>query len=289
MSYVGKQPLPAYDYEDQGQFGTCVGNGICHQLEYEVLDLMPSQQLKFSPLFLYRNAKVIEGNTDEGTNPVFAYQSLMKQGVCLEQDMPYSLLNDIHNLPTPSQTAINNALKYKIKSFTQLDTTTAAIDKALDSGKVINVGTLCFDNFAEATNEGFIGLAEGHILGGHDYVIIGRDDLLQHTINNKTYTGFYHIQNSWARQQTAWVAKDFIAEKLDYGQPILSGAWIVDTGWVAEPQPAPVPTPTPNPQPTPEPTKLYHVQVGAYSKRENADAMVQKLKGLGIDSFIKYE
>lgn len=34
------------------------------------------------------------------------------------------------------------------------------------------------------------------------------------------------------------------------------------------------------------PKTLYRVQVGAYSKKENADAMQKKLKALGFDSFI---
>jgi major intracellular serine protease len=44
------------------------------------------------------------------------------------------------------------------------------------------------------------------------------------------------------------------------------------------------------PQPTPTPQKLYRVQVGAYSVRENADIMLKKIKNLGfVDAFIKYE
>ena len=42
-------------------------------------------------------------------------------------------------------------------------------------------------------------------------------------------------------------------------------------------------------QPTPQPTpskELYHVQVGAYSKKANADAMYAKLKKDGYDAFI---
>lgn len=42
--------------------------------------------------------------------------------------------------------------------------------------------------------------------------------------------------------------------------------------------------------PVPAPTgKLYKVQVGAFSKRENAEALLQKLKKAGFDGFIKIE
>jgi hypothetical protein len=242
MAYVGLPILPAYDYEDQGAFGTCVGNGIAHQLDWEALTAFPGQQIKFSPLFIYRNAKVIEGNWDEGTNPNFAYQSLIKQGVCLEQDYPYSTLTDVHNIPAPSQDAVNKALTYRIKSVTQLDGSIAAIDKALDAKKAVNVGTLVTDNFVQAPDQGFIDLPEGTLDGGHDYVIFARDDELTHTFpNGKAVTGFYYIQNSWKRQQILMVAKEFIGFHFDFGAPILSGAWIVDTGWGSAQPAAPAP------------------------------------------------
>ena len=39
-------------------------------------------------------------------------------------------------------------------------------------------------------------------------------------------------------------------------------------------------------EPKKEETKLYRVQVGAYSKKANAEAMLQKLKAAGFDGFI---
>ena len=45
--------------------------------------------------------------------------------------------------------------------------------------------------------------------------------------------------------------------------------------------------PTPS---TPPPQKLYRVQVGAYSIKSNADAMLAKVKAAGFtDAFIKTE
>ena len=34
---------------------------------------------------------------------------------------------------------------------------------------------------------------------------------------------------------------------------------------------------------------MYIVQAGAYTKRDNAEARVQKLKAAGFDAFIKFE
>lgn len=247
MAYVGLQPLPSYDYEDQGQFGTCVGNGEAHILEYEALKYFPSKQLKFSPLMIYYHAKLLEGNWDEGTDPVLGWKGVMQYGVCLESDYPYSLLTDIHNIPAPSATALQNALQYKIKGFTNLSSI-AEIDQALANGKAVNVGTLVTTNFVQAQDQGFIDIPQGQVLGGHDYVIFAVDDELTHTfpeLNNKVVTGFYYIQNSWNRQQILKVAKEFIGFHFDFGANILECAQTVDTGWVAE-QPAPTPVQTNN-------------------------------------------
>ena len=47
-------------------------------------------------------------------------------------------------------------------------------------------------------------------------------------------------------------------------------------------------TATETPTPT-EPKKLYRVQVGAYSVKANADAMLERVKAAGFkDAFIKY-
>lgn len=264
MAYIGLPELPAYDFEDQGNFGTCVGNGLAHLLEYEALKYFPSRQITFSRLMIYYNSKLLEGNWDEGTYPTTATQALMTKGVCLESDYPYSLLTDVHNIPAPSKQAIQNALQFRIKSFTQLDGSVASIDKAIDQGKAINVGSIVTDNFTQAVNEGFIGLPQGSLLGGHDYVIIGRDDQMSHTFpDGKVLTGFYKIVNSWNRQQYAWVAKDFISFHLDIGMPILSVALTIETGWVAEVNPTPTPTPVPT-STTANKIELYIDKTDAY-------------------------
>lgn len=45
-------------------------------------------------------------------------------------------------------------------------------------------------------------------------------------------------------------------------------------------------TPVVKEEPKKEESKLYRVQVGAYSKKANAEAMLQKLKAAGFDGFI---
>ena len=37
------------------------------------------------------------------------------------------------------------------------------------------------------------------------------------------------------------------------------------------------------------PSKLYRIQVGAYSLRANADVMLKRLKAAGFDGYIKYD
>lgn len=48
----------------------------------------------------------------------------------------------------------------------------------------------------------------------------------------------------------------------------------------------PTPVPTPEPVPEPDDGKLYHVQVGAYKNKANAEAMAAKLQADGYDTYI---
>lgn len=47
--------------------------------------------------------------------------------------------------------------------------------------------------------------------------------------------------------------------------------------------------PAVEPEPAPNTATLYRVQCGAFSKRENADALVAKLKAAGFDAIVKTE
>ncbi len=56
--------------------------------------------------------------------------------------------------------------------------------------------------------------------------------------------------------------------------------------WVDEPLTSPL---SKEPEQSTGSGKLYRVQVGAFSNKQNAEATLKKLKAAGFDGYIKYE
>ena len=77
---------------DQGQVGSCTGNGIAGALAY--LQLQEKEALVYpSRLFIYYNERVIEGtpSQDSGANIRDGIKSVVDQGYCSELDWPYDI------------------------------------------------------------------------------------------------------------------------------------------------------------------------------------------------------
>jgi hypothetical protein len=109
---------------NQGMLGTCVAAATCWGCQaYDEINQgdFPAQGL--SVAFLYTECKRRDGYPGAGTYPRVAMQVLQQVGVCPEQDMPYSVLTrDTMPLPLPSQTAYQNAQRYRIQTYAALCT-----------------------------------------------------------------------------------------------------------------------------------------------------------------------
>src|SRR5439155_15267059 len=79
---------PVYD---QGSVGSCTGNAIGGAFEFEQGKLV-LQQFVPSRLFIYYNERVREGTVDQdsGARIRDGIKSVVKQGVCPEDEWPYS-------------------------------------------------------------------------------------------------------------------------------------------------------------------------------------------------------
>lgn len=115
--------------------------------------------------------------------------------------------------------------------------------------------------------------------GGKDYGVQGK-------------TGLYEISHSKGVcvyiecefHDDATLAKWIIDNVDALGEAICKGFCNADGKKYVAPEKAPE---TPNNEATGG--KLYRVQVGAYSKKENAEAMMDKLKSKGFDAILKYD
>lgn len=290
---------------NQGAKGACTGFGGAYHKGNQELASHNGKFLLFSQDFLYTLAQKLDGidhtkaGNEEGSTPKAIMQALQQYGVCLASTLSYN--PDPKAIVKIDIKAYNEAKNYRIKNYVRVKGV-EEMKQAIALGKTILSGVIVTDTFMYP-EDGFVGLPSGKLYGGHCIDIQDYDDELTHTYKNgKTLTGFFRFPNSW---DTTWGDKgfgylpyEFINTQSDVGY------WYYMEGWTSvdldsdpvPPTPTPQPEP-PKPEPKPEPPKpsrpdsikLYHVQVGAFSVRENAEKMQQKLKNAGFSSSIKYE
>ena len=197
---------------DQGQIGSCTA--FCGSEAYEILyfykhGAFPTVR---SPAFLYYEERVsIEherATADNGATMVNIDQELSTYGVCSETLMPYPSGDRTTAYKTPpTSAAISDALNYKIKSYTLINTgDTAAVKNCIRNHVPVMMGLNVYDNtstyqyfenlnttsytYNPLTSTG--ALAKGVVLlGGHATPIVGYDDTKQ----------AFLVQNSWG---TSW-------------------------------------------------------------------------------------
>ena len=182
---------------DQGEFGFCyafTGEGVKEHQEWQE---WPNLKPIFSPLFLARECKAIDGVPEtEGSYLRVVCKVLSEKGICYETNYPYSMYKGNLQFPEIPQSLYDEANKYKIKSYAQCLSLQEVKSAIVNQGLVMG-GILVTSNFLTPEN-GFIDCPEGIILGNHAIRIVGYDDNLSHTYaNGKTRTGFLKCANSW--------------------------------------------------------------------------------------------
>lgn len=260
---------------NQGNYGFCyafAGEASKEQQEWKE---WPNLKPIFSPLFLAKHCKDIDGIIgDEGSYLRSVMEVLLKIGICYENTYKYSLYNGKLNFPIIPQIAYEEANKYKIKSYASCNSLEEVKNAIYNNGLVLG-GILVCSNFLNPEN-GFVDNPEGNILGCHAIAVVGWDDNLQYTYKNgKTRKGFLRIRNSWSENWGdngyAWLPYDFFNGKLDIGTPYFFESWSsID-----------------NIENIPEPVKQYwRVQVGAFSIKDNCIKLQNELKSKGFATYI---
>ena len=264
---------------DQVNKGVCVGMGsgalknIHEDVEGDFVDG------GFSPLFIYSLCKSLDGRpNEEGTQIRIAMQVLKDIGITPEIDFPYdSYANQLTPFPIPtvSETLKTKASKYKIASYSRIpDKNVDALKQALVKAPVV-AGVLVTSDFVN-TEDGFVGIPNGYILGSHCILFIGFDNNLVHTYpNGQTKKGFIIFQNSWGENWgnngLGYIAYDEICFQADNGNgfPFIFEMWS-NVDLIT----------------TPQKQKYWRVQLYAFKEKSNAFLAVEKLKSQGFDTYI---
>ena len=188
---------------DQGELGSCTANaGIA---AFMMLEKTP---ILFSRIFQYYEERKIEGDISEdgGAQIRDIGKVLFSYGTCIETCEPYIIENFAK---TPSQMAISNAAKNKIKSYHSVTGGILGIKQiiALKSQPVLS-GIIIYESFEEETvsTTGIIPLPKigEQILGGHAILIVGYDDSKSWFICRNSWG------DSWGDKGYFYLSYDFI-------------------------------------------------------------------------------
>lgn len=200
--------VPIYD---QGEIGSCVGNGTSGVVEF----IQPSLGTP-SRLFVYYNARIPEQDTDQdgGAQICDGVQGVVTYGVIPETEWPYTS-NDVTVKPTPKCYA--DAKKDVVTSYFSLNDD-QDIKQCLFAGFPVVFGMTVYESFESDTtaSTGIVSMPADseQQVGGHCMVIIGYDDTKQ----------WWIVRNSWG---TGWGDKGYCYIPYAYIDQFASDFWTV--------------------------------------------------------------
>lgn len=175
---------------DQLSIGSCVANSACAAFRYEAAQLNNNFDFEPSRLFVYFNARKLQGweREDSGAYIRDGFKSLNKWGVAKEEYWKYDV-NKFADDPKPE--AYNDALKQVAIKYASVDQDLISIKQTLLSGAAVSFGFNVYQSFFGSWSQGSgimpIPKKSEVLQGGHAVLIVGFSDEKQ----------CFLIQNSW--------------------------------------------------------------------------------------------
>jgi C1A family cysteine protease len=199
--------------EDQLHLGSCVGQAVVGAYELMINKLQPDSFKDLSRLFVYYNARLLEGYVDEdvGVHVRDGIKAVHKWGVCTEELWPY-LINKFAD--TPSVISYLDAKERLIDSYYRIN----SIDDMIASLALeipVVTGIQVFGDFDRLESDAIIRLPDDkdEILGGHAVTIVGYD-------NDKKY---FICRNSFGED---WGDRGYFYMPYDYAELYAMDAWM---------------------------------------------------------------
>lgn len=179
--------IPIYD---QGYTGTCVANGCTAAFRKKVFDLTGNYSKDFSRLYVYWNARVIDGGAieDNGTYVRSGFKAMNKKGLALEGLWPF--IESMVNTQPPVE-AFDNGLLNLVVEYARVGQTEEELKRTIYSGAVIPFGMEIYQSFDQGNwdrTSFIIPKPSGVLLGGHCMDLVGWSDK------------GYLVQNSWGEE-----------------------------------------------------------------------------------------
>ena len=141
--------------KNQGQTGACTAFSLASIYEY-ILKSNKQEDFDLSETFLYYYARKRSGDVDKlnGSRIDFAIESLVEDGICLEEKWPgkdgSEKKNRAYYTTEPDQEAKEDALLRRVKKAVNVKLVLNDIKSALEDGYPVEISTTIFDSFGNA-------------------------------------------------------------------------------------------------------------------------------------------
>jgi C1A family cysteine protease len=209
------------DCYDQGQLGSCVGNGSAGLVQYTRRMMGLGPDFIPSRLFIYWIARALEGTTqeDSGAQIRDAITELLKRGVPPETDWPYDVAK--YNMKPPHLAWADGGL-HTIVGASKVPQDLDAMKSVIASKHPIVFGFTVYPYFEsqDMATSGILQMPDpsDQPVGGHCTVIVGFNDVTQ----------MFRVRNSWG---PAWGQNGYFDMPYAYATNpnLASDFWAVET------------------------------------------------------------
>ena len=165
--------------EDQLSLGSCTGQAVIGAYELLLRKQQPEKFIDLSRLFVYYNARLVEGDefvgSDNGAYVRNAIKAAREYGACAEALWPYTIKN--FAIAPPVHT-YEDAKRRIIKNYYRVDDVDAMLD-ALNAGYPIVASMDVYESFddLETSSDYILKMPQGYdqLIGGHALTLVGYD------------------------------------------------------------------------------------------------------------------
>jgi C1A family cysteine protease len=196
--------------EDQHLLGSCSGNAITNSYELQVKQRYPDQFVELSRLFVYYNARLLEGSetTDAGITTLrSALKSLQQFGVCKEELWPYQ--RPLVNV-RPTDACYQEAKSRTITNYQRLNDNADTLD-ALNQNLPVVIGMSIYPGFEDLkSNNATISLPDDNteLEGDHAMVLVGYD------LDKKLFLAKNSYGIFWGANGYCWITLDYADDNI---------------------------------------------------------------------------
>jgi C1A family cysteine protease len=202
--------------EDQEQLGSCTGNAVTNAYELMVKKIYPTYFVELSKLFVYYNARVLEGTIDEdsGASIKNAVKGVYNFGVCKEELWPYNI-DKFDDKPSPE--SYKDATNRKLLKYMKVLSIDNLVN-AINYNYPVVIGMTIFENFIYLNKDNYVLNDDETItypIGGHAVTVIG------YNLEDKLFL----VKNSFG---TEWGLNGYFYMSFDYVKNYVFEMWCFD-------------------------------------------------------------